>query len=103
MLYSLIRILGDRHAGFILCLVVVINLIVGSLVMNNHPELYPTFLHLDLNSFFQPVRSEHLWLYALLVTFSLFGINLLASTIDSTIRLINVKAGRLRKRSGGGN
>lgn len=96
MLYNLIRILGDRHAGFILCLIVVINLIVGSLVMNNHPELYPTFFHLDLNSFFQPVRSEHIWLYALLVTFSLFGINLLACTIDSTIRLINVKAGRLK-------
>lgn len=96
MMYSLIRILGDRHAGFILCLIVVLNLIVGSLVMNSHPELYPSFFHLDLNYFFQPVRGEHFWLYALLVTFSLFGINLLACTIDSIIRLINVKAGRLK-------
>lgn len=96
MMYSLIRILGDRHAGFILCLIVVLNLMVGSLVMNSHPELYPSFFHLDLNYFFQPVRGEHFWLYALLVTFSLFGINLLACTIDSVIRLMNNKAGRLK-------
>ncbi|TAN79003.1 MAG: hypothetical protein EPN14_06190 [Gallionella sp.] len=74
----------------------VLNLIVGSLVMNNHPELYPSFFHLDLNYFFKPVRGEHLWLYALLVTFSLFGINLLACTVDSVIRLIGTRAGRLK-------
>ena len=95
--YNLIRILGDRHAGFILCMVVVINLIAGSLVMNNHPELYPKFSHLDLNYFFQPVRIEHAWLYALLVTFSLFGINLLACIIDSIIRLVTNKTARLKE------
>lgn len=93
---NLIRILGDRHAGFILCLIVVINLIAGSLVMNSHPDIYPSFLHLDLNYFFQPVRGVHFWLYALLVTFTLFGINLFACTIDSFIRLFNNKAGRLK-------
>ena len=93
---QIIRILGDRHAGFILGMVVVANLIVGSLVMNNHPELYPRFFHLDLNYFFRPVRSEHSWLYALLLTFSLFGINLLACIIDSIVRLLNNKAGRLK-------
>jgi len=95
-MYNLIRILGNRQAGFILCLVVILNLIVGSLVMNNHPELYPSFTHLDLNSFFQPVRSEHSWLYALLVTFSLFGINLIACTVESIIRLLTNKVGRLK-------
>lgn len=96
MLLNVIRTLGDRQAGFILCLIVVANLIVGSLVMNSHPELYPSFFHLDLNYFFQPVRGEHFWLYALLVTFSLFGINLLACTIDSIVRLIEIKTGRLK-------
>jgi hypothetical protein len=96
MVYNLIRIVGDRQAGFILCLIVILNLIVGSLVMNGHPELYPSFAHLDLNSFFRPVRSEHAWLYALLVTFSLFGINLLACIIESVIRLLDNKAGRLK-------
>lgn len=95
MMY-IIRILGDRHAGFILCLVVVLNLIAGSLVMNSHPELYPSFFHLDLNYFFHPVRGEHVWLYALLLTFTLFGINLLACIIDSVIRLLNNRAGRLK-------
>lgn len=95
-MYSVIRILGDRHAGFILCLIVVINLIVGSLVMNSNPEMYPSFFHLDLNYFFQPVRGVHFWLYALLLTFFLFGVNLLACTIDTAIRLINNKTGRLK-------
>ena len=95
-MYNLIRILSDRHAGFILGMVVVVNLIAGSLVMNSHPELYPRFFHLDLNYFFRPVRSEHFWLYALLLTFSLLGINLLACIIDSIIRLLNNKAGRLK-------
>lgn len=93
---QIIRILGDRYAGFILGMVVVVNLIVGSLMMNSHPELYPRFFHLDLNYFFHPVRSEHSWLYALLLTFTLFGINLLACIIDSIIRLVNNKAGRLK-------
>lgn len=96
MMYNLIKIIGDRHAGFLLCLVVVLNLIAGSLVMNSHPELYPSFSHLDLNYFFQPVRIEHFWLYALLLTFTLFGINLLACIADSIVRLFNNKAGRLK-------
>lgn len=96
-MYNLIRILGDRHAGFLLCLLVVVNLIAGSLVMNSYPELYPKFFHLDLNYFFQPVRIEHAWLYALLLTFSLFGINLLACTADSVIRLVVNRGGRLKE------
>ncbi len=96
-MYNLIRILGDRHAGFILCMVVVLNLIVGSLVMNSHPELYPKFFHLDLNYFFKPARSEHAWLYALLLTFSLFGINLLACIADSVVRMVNNKAARIKE------
>ena len=96
MMYNWIKILGDRHAGFLLCLVVVINLIAGSLVMNSYPELYPSFFHLDLNYFFRPARVEHSWLYALLLTFTLFGVNLLACIIDSVIRLLNNRAGRLK-------
>jgi hypothetical protein len=94
---NLIRILGDRHAGFILGMIVVLNLIAGSLVMNSHPELYPKFFQLDLDFFFRPVRIEHAWLYALLVTFSLFGINLLACTADSIVRLVKNRAGRLKE------
>lgn len=96
-MYKLIRILGDRHAGFLLCLLVVVNLIAGSLVMNSYPELYPKFFHLDLNYFFQPARIEHAWLYALLLTFSLFGVNLLACTADSVIRLVVNRGGRLKE------
>ncbi|OGS99778.1 MAG: hypothetical protein A3F73_13520 [Gallionellales bacterium RIFCSPLOWO2_12_FULL_59_22] len=94
---NLIRILGDRHAGFILCMMVVVNLIVGSLVMNSYPDLYPKFFHLDLNYFFRPVRIEHAWLYALLLTFTLFGINLLACIAESVARVVNNRGGRLKE------
>lgn len=96
MFANLIRVVGDRQAGFVLCLIVVLNLVVGSLVMNFNPDVYPSFFNLDLNFFFQPVRGMHFWLYALLVTFSLFGINLIACTIDSAIRLMGMKTGRLK-------
>lgn len=96
-MYNLIRILGDRHAGFILGMIVVLNLIAGSLVMNSYPELYPKFFHLDLNYFFRPARIEHSWLYALLLTFSLFGINLIACIIESVIRLVDNRKARLKE------
>lgn len=95
--YNLIRILGDRHAGFILCMLVVLNLIAGSLVMNSYPELYPKFFHLDLNYFFRPARSEHSWLYALLLTFALFGVNLIACIVESVIRIANNRKARLKE------
>jgi hypothetical protein len=38
----------------------------------------------------------HGWLYLLLLTFTLFGINLMACSIDTFIRLINNRAGRLK-------
>jgi len=96
-MHNLIRILGDRHAGFVLGMIVVVNLIAGSLMMNSHPELYPKFFHLDLNYFFQPVRSEHFWLYALLLTFSLFGINLIACIIESVTRIAANRKARLKE------
>lgn len=95
-MYNLVKIIGDRQAGFILGMVVVLNLIIGSFVMNNHPDLYPKFFHLNLNYFFQPVRVEHAWLYALLVTLSVFGINLLACIVESIIRMINNRSSRLK-------
>lgn len=97
IMYNLIRILGDRHAGFILGMIVVLNLIVGSLVMNSYPELYPKFFHLDLNYFFKPARIEHSWLYALLLTFSLFGINLIACIIESVTRIAANRRARLKE------
>ncbi len=96
MAYRIIEILGNRHAGFILCLVVIINLAVGSLVMNINPELYPPFFPFDLKFFFQPTLTVHWWLYLLLVTFSLFGINMIACFIESIIRIRDTTTGRLR-------
>ncbi len=96
MIYRIIEILGNRHAGFILCLIVVINLTAGSLVMNMNPELYPPFFPFDLKFFFRPVLAVHWWLYLLLVTFGLFAINMMACLIESLARIKNTTTGRLR-------
>lgn len=97
MLYRLIQILGNRNAGFILCMVVIINLAIGSLVMNLYPDLYPPFFPYNLNFFFQPVQKVHFWLYGLLITFGLFGINLGACLIESTVKLVSSANNRLRQ------
>jgi hypothetical protein len=78
-------------------MVVIINLAIGSLVMNMYPKLYPPFFPFDLKFFFQPVEKVHSWLYALLVTFSLFGINMAACLIESTIKLLNSDSNRLKQ------
>ena len=98
MLYSLTKIIGNRSAGFILTLIVVLNLAVGSLVMNFNPDLYPPFFPFDLNYFFDPVRPVHVWLYGLLVTFTLLGLNLGACLIESIVELFQSQS-RWQKRS----
>ena len=97
MIYSLIKLAGHRDLGFILSLVVVLNLAIGSLVMNIYVDLYPPFFPFDLNYFFDPIRIEHSWLYALMVTFLLYGINLSACLIESVVDLIQSKSQRIRR------
>jgi len=96
MIYRTVEILGNRHAGFILCLIVIINLAAGSLVMNMNPEIYPPFFPFDLKFFFQPTLAVHWWLYILLITFGLFAINMVACFVESIIRLRTATTGRLR-------
>ncbi len=100
MIYRTIEILGNRHAGFILCLIVVLNLAVGSLVMNMNPEIYPPFFPFNLTFFFQPVLAVHWWLYLLFLTFGLFAVNMIACFIESLIRLRTATTGRLRLLAG---
>jgi hypothetical protein len=95
-MYRLICILGNRNAGFVLGMVVVLNLAVGSLVMDRFPRLYPPFFPNDLNFFFDPVRIEHAWLYALLVTFSLFTVNLIACIIETVVGMLQSGGIRLK-------
>ena len=97
MLYSLIKIVGNRSAGFILTLVVVVNLAIGSLVMNFNPDLYPPFFPFDLNYFFDPVRPVHFWLYGLIATFTLFSLNLSACLVESIVELLQSQGQRLKR------
>ena len=94
---QILQLIGNRYAGFILTLIVIINLAIGSLVMNINSDLYPPFFPFDLNFFFRPVRQVHLWLYILLVTTTLFALNLTACFILDLIRWINHQNRTLKK------
>ena len=97
MIYSLIKLIGHRNLGFILSLIVVLNLAIGSLVMNIYADIYPPFFPFDLNYFFDPIRAEHSWLYALIITFFIFSINLTACLIESAVELVQSNTQRLRR------
>jgi ABC-type cobalt transport system substrate-binding protein len=97
MIYSLIKLIGHRNLGFILGFVVVLNLAIGSLVMNIYAELYPPFFPFDLNYFFNPIKIEHSWLYILIIMFLLYGINLSACLIESTFDLFKSSTHRLKQ------
>ena len=94
---KIIQLIGDRNAGFIIGMLVIVCLATGSLVMNLYPEVYPPFFPFDLNFFFNPVQKLHTWLYLLIIVFLVFGMNLFACTIDSVIRLVKNRS--FRKKS----
>ena len=88
---NIIRLLGNRTIGFSLGLLIVVELMVGSLVMNLNIEIYPRFLTFDLNYFIHPYRWVHFWFYLLFVTFGVYGINISACFIDSLMNLITAR------------
>lgn len=96
-MFRLICILGNRYAGFVLGMVVILNLAVGSLVMDHFPKTYLPFFPNDLGFFFDPVQAKHAWLYTLLVTFSLFAVNLIACIIETVVRMVRARSARLRQ------
>lgn len=96
-MFRLICILGNRYAGFALGMLVILNLAVGSLVMDRFPKVYPPFFPNDLGFFFDPVQAKHAWLYALLVTFSLFTVNLIACIIEAVVRMVQARRARLKQ------
>ncbi len=65
--------------------------------MNIYTELYPPFFPFALTYFFDPLKIEHSWLYALMMTFLLYGINLTACLIESTVELIRSSNHRLKR------
>lgn len=64
--------------------------------MNMHPDIYPPFFPFNLTFFFHPIQAVHGWLYALLITFGLLCINMIACLIESILRLKKASTGKLR-------
>ncbi len=95
-MFRLICILGNRYAGFVLGMAAILNLAVGSLVMDHFPKTYPPFFPNDLGFFFDPVQAKHAWLYTLLVAFFLFTVNLIACIIETVVRMVQTRNARLK-------
>lgn len=96
-MFRLVCILGNRYVGFALGMVVILNLAIGSLVMDRFPDTYPPFFPNNLGFFFEPVQVKHAWLYILLVTFSLFALNLIACIAETLTRMVQARSARLKQ------
>ncbi len=90
---KIIRLLGNRKAGFIITMGAVANLAAGSLVMNFNPEIYPAFFNFSMEFFFTPVKPVHTWFYILIVILFLLGGSLFFSTLETVISLITGEKG----------
>ncbi len=92
-----IKRLGSRNYGLILGFIIVLNLGLGSLIMNFFPDLYPRFALLDFGFFVQPVKAVHIWFYILILVFTLFGINIAICSAEAFFRLLKTKVNRRRQ------
>ncbi|MDH5716111.1 MAG: hypothetical protein OEZ22_00565 [Spirochaetia bacterium] len=92
-----IKILGDKKAGFILTLLIIILLITGSIVMNFNTDIYPPFFEFDINYFINPFKIVHLWFYCLFITLAIFGINIFFCSLDSLFIFISAEKKDYRK------
>ena len=93
---NIIRILGNKTAGFVLGMMGVLGLIAGSAVMNLNPKIYPPFFGFDLNFFFNPVHPIHSWLYFLMLIFFLYGTSLFFNTLNASLYFLRKKEIPLR-------
>lgn len=93
---KIIRFWRDDRTGFILGLLVVGGLILGSVVMNFNPKQYPAFFPVEFGMFFHPPRPIHFWFYLLLVLLFLLGGSIFFSTLESVLRMVRTGIYRAR-------
>ncbi len=87
----IVRFLGNRYAGFVLGLLIVAALALGSLAMNLNSDIYPPFFPFNIRFFFNPIQAVHSWFYVLFLLLFLFGINTAACSLDSIHRLLKTR------------
>ncbi len=85
------NLLGQQRTGVVLALVSAGLLGCGSLVMDNAAETYGALRMDDLRFFFEPMRWQYSWLYALMLSLALWATSALVCTWDSV-------ASRIRRR-----
>ncbi|MDH5719309.1 MAG: hypothetical protein OEZ13_01690 [Spirochaetia bacterium] len=88
---KIIEILGNKKAGFLLTMVMVLSLISGSLVMNMNVDIYPPFFEFDFKYFFYPVQPVHMWFYFLLIVSLAYSINLVFCVIEQFLLVKKIK------------
>jgi hypothetical protein len=79
---ALLRLLRSQKTNLLCCLATVVLLGTGSLLMDLRRDLYQGLQADDLRFFFQPLRSEHLWLYLLFPVLTVWGLSSLVVAVD---------------------
>ncbi|MFQ5686002.1 MAG: hypothetical protein ACE5GV_05015 [Candidatus Scalindua sp.] len=87
--------LKSQKTGIIIGFTVTGLLIIGSLIMNCFPESYEGLSGEDITFFFNNPGPIHTWFYLMFVSFVMYGICVFFCTIDSIIRKVRVRTGKI--------
>jgi hypothetical protein len=70
-------------------------LIIGSLIMNYFPESYEGLSGEDITFFLNNPRPIHAWFYIMFAGFVMYGICIFFCTLDSIIRKVKARTGKM--------
>ncbi len=87
--------LKSQKTGIIIGFTVTGLLIIGSLIMNYFPESYEGLSGEDITFFFENVEPINIWFYLMFVGFIMYGISIFFCTIDSVIRKVRSRTGKI--------
>lgn len=87
--------LKSQKTGIIVGFSVTGLLIIGSLIMNYFPEPYEGLSGEDITFFFNNPRPIHIWFYIMFVGFIMYGICIFFCTVDSLIRKVKARTGKI--------
>ena len=87
--------LKSQKTGIIVGFTVTGLLIIGSLIMNYVPQPYEGLSGEDITFFFKNPRPIHTWFYIMFVAFAMYGICIFFCTLDSILRKVKARAGKI--------
>ncbi len=87
--------LKSQKTGIIVGFTVTGLLIIGSLIMNYVPKPYEGLSGEDITFFFKNPRPIHTWFYIMFVAFAMYGICIFFCTLDSILRKVKARTGKI--------